>query len=261
MKASLLSLSLLALPCAALAADSPWNGTWNLDKAKSHFAGDTFSFSKAANGMVHYSDGGPIQFDFAIDGKEYPTAYNRTSTWTASGSNAWDSVTRADGKELGKAHRALSADGKTLTMTYTGTRPDGSAYHEEDVYTRISGSTTDGLIGKWRSIKIEENAPLTFVISTPAPGVLHYDLPQQKASTEGAADGSQHPVSGPDLPPGMTIGYKLTTPRELHYDIKVNGTPDTSGVQTLAADGRSFTDVSWTPGKEAEKQTAVYVKQ
>jgi hypothetical protein len=29
---------------------------------------------------------------------------------------------------------------------------------------------------------------------------------------------------------------------------------------TLSADGRTITDVSWTPGKESEKQTAVYQK-
>jgi hypothetical protein len=210
---------------------------------------------------VHYSDGGPILFDFAIDGNDYPSAYNRPTSWTASGSNAWDSVTRADGKELSKSHRVLSADGKTLTMTFTGTRPDGAPFHEEDVYTRIGGSAGEGLIGKWRSIKVEENAPLTFIISTPLSGVFHYVIPDQKATAEGAADGSQHPISGPTVPPGMTIAFRLATPRELHYDIKVNGTGDTSGVQTLAADGRSFTDVSWTPGKESEKQTAVYVKQ
>jgi hypothetical protein len=29
----------------------------------------------------------------------------------------------------------------------------------------------------------------------------------------------------------------------------------------MAADKKSFTKVSWTPGKESEKSTAVYVKQ
>jgi hypothetical protein len=41
----------------ALAADSPWIGNWKLDPAKSHFIGDTFTYSKAANGMMHFSDG------------------------------------------------------------------------------------------------------------------------------------------------------------------------------------------------------------
>jgi hypothetical protein len=32
-------------------------------------------------------------------------------------------------------------------------------------------------------------------------------------------------------------------------------------VQSIAADGGSFTDTNWNPGRESEKTTAVYVKQ
>ena len=41
MKALLLVCALLAVPSgAALAADSPWNGTWTLDPTKSHSTGE-----------------------------------------------------------------------------------------------------------------------------------------------------------------------------------------------------------------------------
>lgn len=89
----------------------------------------------------------------------------------------------------------------------------------------------------------------------------HYELPDLKASTEGTADGSDHPVTGGNTPAGMTIGFKLIKPTQVKYVIKVNGKEDSEGVSTIAADGRSYSDVSWTPGKEDEKQTAVYVKQ
>jgi hypothetical protein len=59
----------------------------------------------------------------------------------------------------------------------------------------------------------------------------------------------------------MTISFKALKPNETKYVMKVNGKVDSVGTQTIAADGRSFSDVSWTPGKENEKQTAVYVKQ
>jgi hypothetical protein len=41
----------------------------------------------------------------------------------------------------------------------------------------------------------------------------------------------------------------------------VNGKPDSYGVQTLPADGKSVTDVSRSPGKLSEKSSAVFVKQ
>jgi hypothetical protein len=42
---------------------------------------------------------------------------------------------------------------------------------------------------------------------------------------------------------------------------KVNGKIDTYGTQTLAADGKTLSDVTWSPGKESEKSTGLYVKQ
>jgi hypothetical protein len=243
----------------AFATDNPWIGTWTLDLNKSQFTGDTFTYSKAANGMMHYSDGSVVSFDFGIDGKEYKTVYNRTTTWTAAGDNAWDTVAKADGKVLSKTHRQLSADGKTLTITSTGTRPDGTAFKDETIYTRVTGTT--GLVGKWRSTKVTISAPDSFVISSPSPGITHWDIPAYKETVQGKFDGTDLPITGPDVPPGLTIAVKAVSSTKHSYVVKVNGKPDSYGVQTLASDGKSFTDVSWSAGKPGEKGTGVYVKQ
>ena len=242
------------------AADSPWAGTWKIDPTRSHFTGDTFTVTKGPGNLLHYADGSTASYDFGVDGKEYKTWGNRQTTWTAAGDNAWDTVTTADGQVLGKSHRELAADGKTLKMTFTGTRPDGTAYREDDVYERVSG--TAGLIGTWRSVKVSQpNAPQEFVITTPAPGVLHYEIPDMKASAEGRTDGSDHPLTGPTMPPDMTISFKMLSPTKIKYVMKVNGKPDNMGEQTLAADGHTLSDMNWNPGKETEKTTGVYVKQ
>jgi hypothetical protein len=261
MKATWIICSLLALPAgAASAADSPWNGTWKLDAAKSQLTGQTFSYSERPGGMLHYEDGSTASFDFGLDGKEYKTWADRTTAWTAAGKNAWDTVTRAAGKVHSKGHIALSEDGKTLTMTFTGTRPDGQDFHEEDVFSRVSGA--EGLIGTWRTTKVTNpTGPQTFIISSPAAGVLHYDIPDMKASAEGSTDGADHPLTGPTVPPGMTISFKRLAATKIKYTIKINGKPDSIGVQSIATDGGSFTDTNWNPGRESEKTTAVYVKQ
>jgi hypothetical protein len=209
--------------------------------------------------MLHYSDGN-TSYDFGLDGKEYKSWANRTTTWTAAGKNTWESVTKADGKLLSNIHRELSADGKTLAMTVTGARPDGTAFHEEEVYERVSG--TSGLIGTWRSIKFSEPpGPHEFVITSPAAGVLHYEVPDMKVVAEGRTDGSDNPLHGPTLPPGSTISFKALSPNKIQYVMKVNGHVDNMGEQTLAADGRSFSDVNWDAGKENEKSMGVFVKQ
>jgi hypothetical protein len=243
----------------ALAADNPWIGTWKLDPAKSQLTGDTFTYSKAANGMMHYSDGSTINFDFGIDGKEYKAAYDRSTIWTVAGDNTWDTVVMANGAVLRKSRRQISADGKTLTLTVERTRPDGSTEKEVDVYTRETGTT--GLIGKWRSTKISITAAQTYLLSSPAPGVIRMEYPEYKISIEGKADGTDHSVTGPDRPAGTTLSFKMVSPTELTYTSKFNGTPDAYGTQTLSADGKTLTDVSWRPGKESEKGTAVYIKQ
>jgi hypothetical protein len=255
----MLFVSLAALGCgSAFAADSPWVGTWKLDPAKSHFTGDTFTYSKAANGLMRYSDGSAADYDFAVDGKPYKSL-NRTIIWSHPAADTWDSQISVNGKDVATARRVLSADGKTLTFTLKGTRPDGSAVDDHAVYERVSAG--EGLLGTWRSVKSTAGgAPQTFVISSSASG-LRYEVPDMKVSLDDATDGREHPLSGPDTPPGMTISMKAVTPTEVKYVIKIGGKPDGIGVQTIAADGRSFSDVSWTPGKEGEKQTAIYVKQ
>ena len=63
------------------------------------------------------------------------------------------------------------------------------------------------------------------------------------------------------MPPGTTIAFQAVSPTGMKYVIKVNGEPATIGVPTVAAGGQLLADVPWTPGKESEKQTAMYLKQ
>jgi hypothetical protein len=106
----------------ALAADSPFTGTWKLDPSKSHLTGDTFTYSKAPNGMMHYDDGANSS-DFGIDSKEYPLPNAHTTTWTANSNHSWTSVNKFNGTVIGTAHRELSADGKTYTVHLTENEP------------------------------------------------------------------------------------------------------------------------------------------
>lgn len=139
------------------------------------------------------------------------------------------------------------------------TRPDGSAYSEEDVYVRETGTT--GLVGKWRSTKVTMSASSTYVISSPAPGVLRMEYPSSKSSVEGKTDGTDNPYTGPTVPAGATISFEMLSPSRLSYTYKFDGKPRFYGTQTLSADGKTLTDVSWSPGKESEKSTGIYIKQ
>ena len=260
MKKLLLACAMLVLPSlGAFAAENPWVGTWKLDPSKSHLVGDTIDYSKAPNGLIHYTDGSTASFDFGLDGKEYKSWGNHTVIWTPAGPNTWNTVVKQDGAVIYAARRELSADGKTLTITSTGNRPDGSPSNDVAVYARVG--TGRGLVGKWRSTKAEIPAPSVFAISSPSPGVLRFESPTFDVTFEGKIDGSDLAVKGPALPPGYTTSITATSPRTLSYVWKMNGKPDSYNIDTLAADGKSYASVSWNPGKKSEQTTSVYIKQ
>lgn len=218
MRKAFLVLALLCLPCLASAAENPWVGTWKLDVSKSHFTGTTFSYSKTADGKMQYDDGSADPNAFAIDGQPYPDSMGFTHTWTAAGPNAWDSVTKKDGKELVSAHRVLSADGKTFNMTYTGTKPDGTTFHDTSTYTRVSGG--DGLEGTWRSTKVTISSPDVWIISYPTPDTFRWQTPSYKTVMTGKMDGSAAHVESPVFPASATLSVVQESATKLRSTLK-----------------------------------------
>ncbi len=244
-----------AISGVALAADSPFAGTWKLDIAKSQFTGDTLDYSKTATGM-HYSDGA-VAYDFAVDGKDYPTMPGRTTSWTKTGAGSWDAVFKASGKVVVKSHKMLSADGSTLSSSWTEYRPDGTTAQGSTVYKRVTGSA--GLSGKWKDVKVQATDD-TMKIMIPAMGRYEIVSPAYKSSTMGMTDGTPAPIKGPTVPPGAMASYKAAGMGVWDYTITVQGKAFAKGMLAVSPDGKTLTDTSWTPGKESEKSMAVYAK-
>jgi len=259
MKRFAFALILIAAGAAsALAADSPFAGTWKLNVEKSKFTGDTFTYTATATGF-HYSNGATIEYDFAIDGKDYPTIPDRTVSWTKSGDSAWDTVSK-DGKGtvLSKAHRVLSADGKRYTVSYTSYRPDGTTAEGMDEYARVSGGP--GLAGKWKDVKTKETSD-SMTIAVPSAGQVEIEFPNYKETIAGPTDGTPIPVKGPTIPDGVTTTVKVEGPKKWSRTVTLNGKTYSQSTMTVSSDGKVLDVVSWVPGKESEKETAVYDKQ
>ncbi len=254
---ALCTIAAVTLP--ALAADNPWFGTWKLDPAKSHMTGDTFTYSKVAGGMDHYSNG-PISFDFTANGIDYPVMANATTAWVASGPNQWKETDKTNGTVTATSDIKLTPNCKTLSITSTGTRPDGTAFHDEAVYIKTK---SDGCLeGTWKSTKNTQSAPPSYVISQGSSSdAWKWEVPGWKETVEGKRDGSDLAINGPTVPAGLTICFTADGDRQLVYQVKSSGTVIGQGEQVLAPGGKSYTDTSWTPGKENEKQIYVYNKQ
>jgi hypothetical protein len=244
----------MAVPC--FAAGQSWDGTWKLNEAKSKFTGETYVIEDKGNGMMHVTRG-TLSYDFACDGKPYTVLADRTITCTGSASSGYDYVIKGGDTVLSKSHRTFSADGKTMTVHGTDIRQDGSTQDFTDVWKREAG--TSGLAGKWMNVKAQ-GASDTVVIEIKGDWIKVYS-PLQKETVEGKMDGSNLAVKGPDTPPGFSQSIKPDGPNKLHYVVKYNDKVLSEGVQTLSADGKSFVDENWAPGKMNEKSRAVYDRE
>jgi hypothetical protein len=248
---------LLALSATALMAESPWDGTWKLNTGKGQFTGETWTYSKAPGGKIHFSNGTDYQFDFATDGKPYTRPNGVVVTWKETGKGTWESEAVVNGFRTDKVLRTLSPDGKTLTAEITEFRPDGTTAHSTEVNERTSGGP--GLLGSWKNIKAEATSA-TFIISTPAPGRMDFENTAYKFKASGTTDGTPFPLTGPTFTQGWTERLLMPDPRTLTYDVLQNGKLMGKGTMVLSEDGLTITATDWTPGKESEKTVAIWEK-
>jgi len=254
MKKLLAGAFALALASTAFAA-SPWDGTWKLDRAKSHLTGASYTYSKTADGMWQIKNG-PITISFGADGKPYPVLdADHTMIVTMPDAHTMKTVNQFKGKTTSTSVDTLSADGNTLTDVTTGTHEDGSPFTSTETDTR--SGTGDGFAGTWISTKESNNTPSTNVITTAADSVTFVD-PTSQFSLTAKLDGTPAAAVSPQMTEGVTFSYKKTSANRLDYTVMLKGSKVLEGYMELARNGKSYQDVSWLIGKESEKTTAVY---
>jgi hypothetical protein len=138
---------------AAMAADSPFVGTWKLNSVKSKLEG---SGHEGANGTVRLEQDGAglkaslkiitaqgqsivYSYQLTLDGK--PVKVTGTAEFdevetTRVNDRTFNAIGKKDGKLVFTDHRALSSDGKTITVTRKGTNPQGQAHMSTFVFDR-----------------------------------------------------------------------------------------------------------------------------
>lgn len=146
-----LAFALLGLAATLVAAD-PAIGTWKLDVAKSKYSpgpppkSATITYEQTADSIKRTgesvdADGKTTSFEYTAkyDGKDYPIT----------GTDLYDAITikrindqtaeatlKKSGKVVSHARRVVSKDGKVMTLTMTGTNPDGKKMHNVAVYEK-----------------------------------------------------------------------------------------------------------------------------
>jgi hypothetical protein len=145
------SCALVLSASAALAADN-WLGTWKLDGAKSKFTPgpapktQTLKFEQTKDGIQLTSDGigadGTVLHGSYVskwDGKDVAWAGNPDADMASPkkiDDNSYENTWKKGGKATMTAKVVVSKDGKTLTVTQTGTNAKGQAVSNVVVYDK-----------------------------------------------------------------------------------------------------------------------------
>jgi hypothetical protein len=136
---------------AAAFAGENWVGTWKLNPAKSQLGSNavraqTLSFESTPAGIKLTSEGTDAEgkpmkggYTSKFDGKDVPWAGNPMADMACPkkiDDNTYENVWKKGGKATVSAKVSVSADGKTLTVTQTGTDPQGKAVSSVAVYDK-----------------------------------------------------------------------------------------------------------------------------
>jgi hypothetical protein len=128
-----------ALSLAAEVDQTPFMGTWKLNEAKSNFGpgankNTTVVYSASSDGMIKVTsdgtdkDGKPTHSEWngKFDGKDYPVtgaADSDSRSYTSSGKHSLSMTVKKGGKTTVTGKITVSLDGKSRTVTTTGSEP------------------------------------------------------------------------------------------------------------------------------------------
>ena len=148
-----LAAGVLLLAVMAAAQTDPFVGTWTLNLAKSKYSPgpapkSTTTVIEAAGKGYKVSvktepASGPAQqwsYTTNLDGKESPVSGNNANADSVTvkriDANTLETVARMGGKVTTTQRNVVSADGKTRTVTTTGTNAEGQKVNNVAVYDR-----------------------------------------------------------------------------------------------------------------------------
>ena len=246
-------LSMLLAVAPLVAADAPYAGKWKLDIAKSDLGSTTSTYAQLPSGEMQATSDGQ-SYKFRLDGKDYPDPFGDTAAWTSIDASTWKTVWKLNGKVIATDNLKVSADGKTLTIETTGTKPNGEKMDDKSILQRVAG--TQGLAGTWKMQKYTPSGPEIFELTPSAGNGLKFQMIDMQMTCDAKVDGKDYPCIGPTMGTGWTIAYTSKNPRELGLTVKKDGKPLYQYLYTVSTDGKTMTA---TGGATATTEKVKYV--
>lgn len=258
----------LAASVVTLAKDNPLAGTWKFNPDKSDFSGEQLTIKQVGPDEMEISAYGR-SYRFRLDGQQVPAFFGYEAAWTRTGENMWQSVVTLKGKQIGTDIYRLSPDGKTLTVTASGTNAQGTPFEETMVYRRsesadvptgTAGGTEAGLAGNWKGEDFTSKAPGMIEIQPDGDEGITIRMPAWGTQASVKFDGKDYPMTGEMMPPGLTLSLTRTGPSNFDATYKQDGKVVWTAKWTVSEDGETLTVVERVPGAEGENK-AVFERQ
>jgi len=249
---------ILILACAIvtlMAAESPFIGKWKLNPAKSHFAGTTVTFEVLPSGEMQFTGEGQ-SYKFKMDGNEYPSLWGSTAAWKQIDDHTWETVGKMGDLVIHQTTK-ISADGKTMTVSGKGKKPNGEPIEEDSIWQRVSSGA--GLVGKWKSNKVQVTSENWEFCANGDDG-LTLEISDYKTECSVKFDGKGYPCTGPTMPKNFLMTARKAGPRSLEFTETMDGKVVYRDLFTVSADGKTMTDEAAAAGAN-EKIKVVYDKQ
>jgi hypothetical protein len=233
-----------------------WNGQWYLNEEKSFNPAPTFVISVTPSQMYRL-DAGTLVYNFACDGKKYPTIANRSVSCTQSEPSTIDSISTINDSVIDTKHWKLSSDGASLSITTTPVDTSSTtAKSTVNIFTRTDRST--GFTGAWRNIR--PFGDRRRILSLTLRGdTLHFAHQETGLYADIRLDGSDALVHGESIPLGASISLKPRGSHEFLAEQKVQGRIVNIGTLRLSDDGQTLTEEDSPPGSN-QKSKLVYEK-
>ena len=178
--------------------------------------------------------------------------------WKQVDDHTWETTVKLKGIVTNTDTSKLSQDGKTMTITSRGTKPNGEPFENTSVYERTS--VESGLFGTWKSKEVKISSPGVMKFTPFGDDGIIWEFVDFKATCNAKFDGKDYACTGPTVPAGIAVALKRAGPRSFEYTTKQNGKPLFTGTSTVSQDGHTLTNVE-RPVAVNEPFTAVYERQ
>src|SRR5207248_10194030 len=181
-------------------------GKWRLNAAKSDLTGATVTYTQTGDTLSYTEQG--QSYKFKTDGRDYLTPFGYTAAWKRVDAHNVQMLAKVTGKTIETDALKLSDDYKTLTVTAAGKRPNGEAWQDLTVYTRVSGGP--GLAGTWKATQVKLGSLKQVEFAPFGADGLTWKIADYDLTCDANFDGKDYPAKGQSAPSGLTVAIQKT---------------------------------------------------